>query len=111
LRAGDLRHSVIIQTPTLTQDAVGGQDTSWATHATVWAELKPISGQEYLDPRSVQAEVSHQVRIRYLSTVTPDMRLLYGARVFEIVAVMDVDTRGREMLLNCKEDITSAGPA
>ena len=43
----------------------------WGDFATVWASVEPISGQEYWASSQVQAEVTHRIRVRYLSGVRP----------------------------------------
>ena len=70
----------------------------------VWAAIEPLRGREWLETRMVQADVDTRIRIRYLSTVTPSMRVLWGTRVFEIIAPpIHLQERKRETHLMCRE--------
>ena len=48
MEAGQLRHRVTIQQATETTDGFGGVTQAWATFATVWAAVEPLTGREYL---------------------------------------------------------------
>lgn len=104
MRAGQLHERVVIQSKSVTRDTYGAETVTWVTHATVWASIEPLRGREFLEARMVQADVDTRIRIRYLSTVTPSMRVLWGARVFEIIAPpIHVGERRRETQLMCRE--------
>lgn len=104
MRAGQLHEQVIIQEKSVTRDALGAEVVTWVTHAEVWASIEPLRGREYLDARQVQADVDTRIRHRYLPTVTPSMRVLWGARVYEIVSPpIHVGERRRETHLMCRE--------
>ena len=106
MKAGDLRNRVIIQSKSVTRDGYGAEVITWSTHATVWAAVEPLRGREWTETRQVQADVDTRVRIRYLSTVTPSMRVLWGTRVFEIIAPpIHVQERKRETHLMCREQV------
>lgn len=106
LNAGRLRHRVIIQTPTESVDVLGGISKSWATHATVWAEVQPLSGRELLEAAKTTSRVSHRVTIRELSTVTPKMRISYDSRYLYIESVRRVNNElGEVMELDCTEAV------
>ena len=89
--AGKLRRRVTIQEPEVTIGATGGEVTTWADLATVWANIKPLSGQELLAARQsvATALVSTQIEIRYRSDVNSKMRVAHGSQqTYEIVAVL-----------------------
>jgi len=102
MRAGELRHRVIIQQKYVTQDAEGITTESWADIATVWAAIEPLRGREFFDAAAVNAEVTTRIRIRYRSGIVPAMRVVYGSQVYEIESVIDVGGRRRELELLCK---------
>jgi len=103
MQAGKLRHRVTIEQPTETQDAYGSVVQSWATLATVWAAIEPVTGRERFattgDVRYAENEV--HIRIRYRDDITPKMRVVHGSDVYNIRAVMDRWGRGQELLLRC----------
>lgn len=107
MRAGKLRHTVTIQQRTAgspQRTASGQPDTSWTTfQAGVPCSIDPISGREYFTQQQVQGEVTHRIRLRYLAGITQSMRVLYGARVFDIVSVLNWEERNIELHLMCVE--------
>ena len=90
MKVGDLRRQVTLQAELPTADAGGGYALTWASVATVWAAITPVTGTERYADGGLQSQVTHRLRIRYLPGVTADMRVLYGARLFNIRAVLNV---------------------
>jgi SPP1 family predicted phage head-tail adaptor len=103
MQAGKLRHRVTIQQATETRNTLGEAIKTWSTVATVYASVEPIRGREFFAAEQVQSEISHRVRMRYRSGLAPRMRLLYGSRMLQIEAVIDVEERHRETQLMCRE--------
>lgn len=105
MRAGQLRQTAQIQTAAESADAYGEQDQTWTTSSTVHrARVEPITGSERLIIYQVTPEVTHVVTLRYGSGVAVKDRLyINGSRTFEIVSIIDTQTRTREMKLACKE--------
>ncbi len=106
MQIGRLRHRVTIQQRTLVQDAAGAATYTWATFATVWAEVRTPAGMERLAPEvdQVRASLTHTVRIRSGSgTISPAMRVVWGSRTLEVISVTDPDNRGESQVLLCNE--------
>ena len=77
LNAGRLRHRIRIEQPTLSQNPTTGAITeAWATVATVFAAIEPLSAREFIAAQSTQAQIAARIVIRYRSGLTPDMRLI-----------------------------------
>lgn len=108
MRAGELRHLVIIQQMTETQNAYGESVRTWAEFAQACAAVEPLSGREYFDSQQRQADVTTRITLRYRAGIVPRMRVLFGARVYEIDSVIDIEERHREMQLMCAEQIGEA---
>lgn len=107
MRAGRLRNQVTIQTPTETRSGTSGQVVkSWATLATVWAGIEPLSGRELAQAGAEQSVSDFRIVLRYLSTVTNKCRVVFGSRVFEIQSVINRNERGADMELRCTEQGT-----
>lgn len=87
-RALDRR--MALQSVTTVADALGGRTSTWATTTSVWASLDPLGGREAIQAQALQSTLSHRVRIRYRTDVTPQQRLVYGARTFEILTVREI---------------------
>lgn len=103
MRAGELRHRVTIQQKTFSRDSYGGETITWTDVATVWAAVEPISGREYFTAQQTQAEVTTRIRIRHRAGITPVMRVLWGTRLYDIISVIEVKERNREIHLMCQE--------
>lgn len=103
MRAGTLRHSVTIQSKSESVSAHGEMTDTWSTHATVYARINPARVREDVNTDQVVPRITHEVTIRSLSTVTPDMRILFGSRYLYIVGVKNADERNIMMMLDCEE--------
>ena len=77
--------------------------THWQTLATVWAEIKPISGREYFSVQQVQSEVTTQIWIRYRKDIEPTMRVTYQDKHYEIVSVLNYQGLNKTLQLMCKD--------
>lgn len=95
MQAGRLNSLVIIQSRSAGQDATGQPLTTWADVATVWAHIRHPGGLEAIKADAVVSVVQASVRIRYRAGLTAGMRLLHGATVYEISAVLP-DEAGRQ---------------
>ena len=103
MQAGALRHRVELQTATEGRSSSGAVTRTWATTATVYAEIRDLAGREYFDAATVQSEVTTKIRIRYRSGLTPGMRVVWGSHIYDIESVVDPEGRQRELLLMGKE--------
>jgi len=88
---GALRRRITLEAASRAPDGGGGAAVSWAPVATVWAELKSLSGAEVVVADGLQGKVTHEIIIRKRTDVSPAMRLRLGARIFVIWAVLDRD--------------------
>ena len=105
MRAGKLRHRVQVQSDTVTIDAAGGHSHAFSTVATRWASIEPQGGREFIEAGRVDADVTHIVKMRHYSGLTPQHRLMYGSRVLNIANVVNMDERNRETVVMCREDV------
>ena len=105
MRIGPLRHRVTIQQVTESRTTTGAVTESWSTFATVWADISPGHTREYAAAKTINAELTHEIRIRYLEGVTPKMRILFGARVFNIDPPRNFDERNRELHIMATEKV------
>lgn len=103
MRAGKLRHRLIIQQVCEIQTASGDPQMMYRNFATVWGAVEPLRGREFFAAHELQARVDIRVRVRYVAGVNPAMRVLFGSRIFEIVAVIEPEINRRELQLMCFE--------
>lgn len=105
MEAGRLRRRVAIQAKTASQSATTGAVTySWATAVTVWGSVEDISAREVIQNASELQTVTTRIVIRYLSTVTPEMRAVSGGVTYDIESVI-ADAGHKQMTLLCSRAI------
>lgn len=104
MRAGELRHKVIIQKISDNVNSFNQPDEDdWVDVATARAAINPLSGREFFAAEQNNSEVTHKVKMRYIAGVLPNMRIKFGTRYFGIIAVLNVEERNRELQIMCKE--------
>lgn len=105
--AGKLRHRITFQRFDGQRDEYGdplkSEDEHWNDVASMWAEVKPMSGREFYAAEQSQSEVTHKVSCRYRAGLTTAMRIKYGSRLFEIISIIDWEERHESLLIMCKE--------
>lgn len=100
---GDLRHKIIIQKLENIQDTFGQPIESWSDIYTVWASIDPLVGKQYFAAETITHELTHKIRMRFKTGITPDMRVQFGSRYFQIVSVINYQERNIELQLMCRE--------
>jgi len=101
------RNPVTIQTYTETRDALSNEaKKTWTTHrADVWVSIDPRRGRERFDVGSKLSETTHVIRGHYhdFVDVTTKMRILHGARIFQITAIRLDDDYHVDAMIDCLE--------
>ena len=105
MNPGKLNKRIIIQSYTSAKDPHGGENGSWATASTVWASVLTLTGRKLEIARSIDAEATVEIKIRYCSnlTITVDNRILYGTRILEPTLVINEFEENRFYIITCKE--------
>lgn len=103
--AGRLRKRVELQSNTPVANAIGEHVPGWATVATVWAGITPVSGSERFRNNMESAEVSHKIKIRYYAGLTPAMRIKLGSRLFDIQSIINLQERNADMEILALEQV------
>lgn len=101
MRAGRLRHRVILQRLTRVPDDIGGWTETWLDVGETWAEIRPVSGRTWMAAAQEQREVTAQVLIRPRQGIHTGMRLVKGETLYLIEAALPDYSRG-ELHLMCK---------
>lgn len=101
MRAGLLRQVVQILKPTVT-----GGIQNWTLLDTVRAEISPVTGAEVARALDPTTTVLSNVVIRYHANIRPKDRLQFGTRILEVISVINIDERNRELNLVCKEGVS-----
>jgi SPP1 family predicted phage head-tail adaptor len=106
--AARLNNRITIQQQGVEQDATGQVIDNWANlipdgDGKCWAEVKDISGKEFISGTAEQSSVTTRITIRYRPDVSNMMRVLHGTDVYDVVAVLRQD--GRTLQLMCAKGV------
>jgi len=102
MRSGNLKHKIIIQTYSETQNDFGEVVKGWEDFKTAYASITPLSAKEYYKA-GTNAEVSHKIELRYLKDIKPKMRVVYDDREFSIESVLNIREANKTLQLICAE--------
>ena len=102
-KINDLRHRLALEEPQLAPDAGGGAAINWVKVADLWGSIEPLSGHESFIEHQTETVLTHKIIIRFRQGVLPEMRLVQGSRVFEIISVINEKERDVWLQLECKE--------
>lgn len=105
MQSGRLRHRIEIQQSADAPDEYGQGVAVWSTVSTRWGEVVPLEGRELWQAQQVQADVTHRVRLRYDTPPAPKSRLAHRGRVLNILSVMVVEERRKELVIYCREEV------
>lgn len=102
---GNLRKKVTLQQEQRTPDSGGGYTLAWATVATVWAAITPMSGHEITAASGIQGRLTHKITMRWRNDIplNAGMRLLYGTRAFNIRYVLNAREANRWAIMLAEE--------
>lgn len=104
VRAGKLRHRLIVEAKETTLGTRGQRTGSWTTCDTVWGEVVTLSGGERDQARQIYASATDTVRIRYRADLTTENRFKFGSRILNIGHIDNIDQRNIEIVMLCGED-------
>lgn len=104
-RIGALRHRIVLETAIRSGDGGGGASVIWTPVAEIWAAIEPRTGTEQIVGEAVSGRISHQITVRHRTDIEPARRVRFGARVFDILAVLDIDERRRLLNCLCREEL------
>ena len=99
--AGKFPHLMTFErnTPS-TRDAQNQPIPNWAAIVGTpsWVSIEPLSGRELWMAQQVQGDVTHRIRVRYNAALalTNRDRGLYQSRIFNFVAVKNLEERNIE---------------
>jgi SPP1 family predicted phage head-tail adaptor len=103
MKAGDLRERITVLAYRETKNAMGEMVPVYdETFAEVWASVQGVTAREFLLAGQQQTEISHRVRLRYLTGLTQRMRIVWRGRTLEIVSLLEHANRSEHELL-CQE--------
>ncbi|SHJ06014.1 phage head-tail adaptor, putative, SPP1 family [Anaerovibrio lipolyticus DSM 3074] len=102
MKIGKMRYRVTIQYPSDGVDDYGNSIDTWQDLTTVWADIQPVSGREYLTANQATSETQYKIYIRYIPNINAKMRIVHNEQIYEILAVLG-DKRSNMLTIMCKE--------
>lgn len=95
--AGSLSSRVSIKARSTSVDAIGQPAETWVTIATIWANVRHLSGSESIKADRELSVVRASIRIRWRTDVGAGMRVTAGGATYEVRAVLP-DAQRREFV-------------
>lgn len=108
--ASRMRHQITFQSENPSADTAGGYVLAWTNGATVWAEIKTRfshSGSEKFSAGQLENRTSYAITTRYISGITPKMRILFGSRVLNIRSVVNLDGKNEILEIFAEEGLAT----
>lgn len=94
-RAGSRNTELVIQAPGTATDGLGQPIEGWTDFDAVWGDVRHLNGSEAIKAGAVTSSVNASIRIDYRTDLNAGMRVLVGATVYQIKAVLP-DMQRRE---------------
>lgn len=88
MRAGTLKHWITIQDRQDTQNEIGEMVAAWVDVATVKGNVRYLKGVEAIKSNAPASIVKASIRIRRGTNVTASMRVMHGATIMNVQAVL-----------------------
>ncbi|MFZ3132766.1 MAG: phage head closure protein [Desulfosporosinus sp.] len=85
-----------------TYDTSGAPVENWFNYLAVWASKQHKTSREFYAAQKVNAEITDLFIIRFNSTITTQMRVIYDGKYYDILGADDPDGYRRETHLLCK---------
>lgn len=99
---GKLRERITIEQASEARNSMGEAVQTWSTFAHRWASVDGLSSREFLLQGQQQTEITHRVRMRYVSGMTSSMRIVWRGRVLEMNSLLEHRNRSEHEAL-CTE--------
>jgi SPP1 family predicted phage head-tail adaptor len=103
----DLRQRIKFQSLVRTSDDQGGWTEAWTDVAEVWAEIKPASASERYFSQRIEMNTSHKITIRWMEGLTPEMRVQFEGRIFQIHGIRRENEERWFLLIDAEENVGS----
>jgi SPP1 family predicted phage head-tail adaptor len=102
MRAGTLRHKILIEQASETRDSFGGVVVTWGTFATMRVRQAIQGGKEFTTAQQRFSEISALFVGRFAAGVTAKMRVNHGGVYYDILAAYDPTGLRRETQIVCR---------
>ncbi len=97
-----LRHQIRIQRLDDAQSESGAPSQEWIDIFSVWANIRYLNGTESIKSDAPISVARASIRIRYRTDIVANMRVLHGATIFNVRAVLPDEERREFVDLVCE---------
>lgn len=90
------------------RDSLGHPSPVWSDIKTIYVEIAPQGGREFVMAKAVHATLTHLVKCRYQGpsfTIGPKDRIAYMGRIFNVLSSHIDAEAGREYVIACQEEV------
>lgn len=108
MKAGRLRHRVMLEKPERVRDALGQPVIKWLLVAPLWAEINAVSGRELLSAGAEQGELTVRIWLRYRDDIKEDWRVIHDGIVYTLGAPPIPDAKKTRLELLCNSGVAYA---
>lgn len=100
---GKLKNLITFEGLSQAKDSSGGMVDSWVQIASVWAQIKNLSGNERTLTASggQSTEARTEFTIRYLQNINTKHRIAYNGMVYNIKHINDWNEEHSMMIITC----------
>lgn len=89
IKAGKLRHQVVVERKARTQDPNTGEITyEWVEFRKLWASVEPLSAREFIAAQATQSKVTARIVARFRDDIDPTMRIRFRGKFYNIEGVL-----------------------
>lgn len=106
-RIGELDQRVELQKEVFTENGMGGAEAEWDTQATVWAQVRPLTGRERFTNDRLAGEGGYRVVIRNRTDLDPhaNWAILWRGLRLNIVFPQDRGPRPLYLVFECEAGV------
>lgn len=103
LNAGRLKKKISIYGYQNKENPLGGEKVFLVKKVSVWAEIKPLRGTEFLEYYKEANALQYKITIRYREGITEKDVLIYGKHQYEINSIVNVNEENVALEIYCTE--------
>lgn len=112
MRAPFLDRRLVLEEALNLPDGAGGFHQTWVPLGTLWARIRPATGNERGAETATLSTAPYRIIVRAApvgaaSRPRPEQRFREGPRLFRILAVSDNDDGGRTLTCYAQEEVAS----
>ena len=101
MKAGSLKRRIVIERRESGQSANGEPLQVWVEHDRVWANIRNLNGREFAAAGAELSKITTSIRIRRRRDLTAAMRIVHGADIYNIEAVLPDEDKHEFVDLAC----------